>query len=64
MFWLVLPALAAEPPVAAVESDAGAAAQAREILGQAGVKGGFVVHVGARDGKVAAAEAAYSTICI
>ncbi len=55
MFWLVLPALAAEPPVAAVESDAGAAAQAREILGQAGVKGGFVVHVGARDGKLTAA---------
>src|SRR6476469_165880 len=36
-------------------TDAPAAAQAKEILTQSGVKGGLVVHVGAGDGRLTAA---------
>lgn len=39
----------------AAPSDADAAKQAKDILAQSGVKGGFVVHVGSGDGKLTAA---------
>src|SRR4051812_41761498 len=42
-------------PLHAASSGNDAAAQAKDILAQAGVKGGFVVHVGSGDGKLTAA---------
>jgi outer membrane protein assembly factor BamB len=42
-------------PLRAAPSDADAATQAKDILSQSGVKGGFVVHVGSGDGKLTAA---------